>query len=49
MAIMTVTVVPLRLTGLVLIQLVAWALAKVALIGVKEEELLAEPITGWRK
>ena len=47
-ALMTVFVFPIRLIGIIVCLLIAWLIAKIALLGRTEEDL-KEPLSGWRK
>ena len=45
---MTIFVFPIRLIGIIVSLLMAWTIAKIALLGRTEEDL-KEPLSGWRK
>lgn len=48
-ALLTVTVLPLRVLAIAVLLVLAWVLAFIGLIGVSEEDLRTKPMTGWRK
>ncbi|XP_034249443.1 lysophosphatidylcholine acyltransferase isoform X2 [Thrips palmi] len=48
-ALLTVTVLPLRVLAIAVLLVLAWLLACVGLIGLSEEDLRTKPMTGWRK
>ncbi|XP_077861962.1 lysophosphatidylcholine acyltransferase 2-like [Saccoglossus kowalevskii] len=47
-AVCTVTIFPIRLIILLILLLLAWLIARIALLGLKDEDF-KEPFSGWRK
>lgn len=49
MAVATVTIVPVRLLLMCIFTFLAWIITLFLVIGIKEEEILNKPLTGWRR
>ena len=46
---LTPILIPIRFTLLILVLVLAWLVATISLLGLSEDQVLGQPLTGWRK
>ena len=49
LAVMSVSIAPLRLVSLGMVNLFCWMVTNVTLLGLSDDDLKSEPLTGWRR
>lgn len=49
MALMTVTLVPVRLILIIICFIIGWLISCIACIGITDHDLKEKPLKGWRK